>query len=486
MLIGCGPHAKRIYLPALWELRQRGLLNLTLVVDLKSQGPGVRDTLGSKWGGGTELLLVDPFRETMPEALDRHLAQFADANAIGGVIIATEPLVHRAYASWALRNGLSILMDKPISARPDSTSKVSSALGILEDYTFLLAQYRALQQRRETVFIVNSQRRFHAGFQFVEQQIKQVAQLTNCPVTFVQSSHSDGQWRLPSEIVTQDYHPYCFGYGKASHSGYHLFDMLYRFYAAAEIDGKTATTMEIVSSFIQPNGFIQQLADKDYLALFGEDYKSVRKWSDGQLQEIFRDYGEIDLSAIVTLKRHDEAIANLSVNLIHNGFACRTWLEPGSDLYKGNGRVKHEHHNIQQGPFQNIQIHSYQATDKHDKEKGLEDTLGGENHFDIYVFRNPLVAGESGNATVYKLDDILSNSQPDGRPMLGMERAKFQVVDEFVDFLLGRREKVTLKSQIDDHIVPVQLMSGVYQSHIHRMNKRDCMVRSDFGFGGAP
>lgn len=36
----------------------------------------------------------------------------------------------------------------------------------------------------------------------------------------------DTRWRLPAEIVSQDYHPYNQGYGKLSHSGYHCVDMV--------------------------------------------------------------------------------------------------------------------------------------------------------------------------------------------------------------------------------------------------------------------
>jgi hypothetical protein len=37
LLIGCGPHAKRIYLKALKDLQSKYALNLKLVVELKSK-----------------------------------------------------------------------------------------------------------------------------------------------------------------------------------------------------------------------------------------------------------------------------------------------------------------------------------------------------------------------------------------------------------------------------------------------------------------
>ncbi|VAW74527.1 hypothetical protein MNBD_GAMMA12-217 [hydrothermal vent metagenome] len=482
IIIGCGPHARRIYLPAIKKLMENLSLQLTLVIDLKSKESLVRAVVVEQWKMESEMWFIDPFDEIMPEELDHKLSSFVLEKGVTGVIIATEPLVHRTYAEWALRNQLNVLIDKPISARTDSTTKISSADGIMEDYHLLFEQYQKLQQKKQTVFIVNSQRRYHSGFQFVEQQLKEIGKRTNCPITFIQSYHSDGQWRFPSEIVTQDYHPYCLGYGKASHSGYHIFDTLYRLYKSAGIQNKIADSMEIVSSFVQPNGFIKQFSESDYVSLFGDRYNAVKQWNDDQLQGIYQDYGEIDLSAVVTLLKDEEAIANLSINLIHNGYACRTWLEPGEDLYKGNGRVKHENYNIQQGPFQNIQIHSYQATDKHDELNGLEDSLGGKNHFDIYVFRNPLVDGTSGSPKVYKLTEVFSGEEMSTQSMLVMEHAKHQVVEEFVEYLLGKKEKSSLRSQIEDHIVPVQLMSGIYRSHILRRNKSPCVVNSDFGF----
>lgn len=485
MLIGCGPHAKRVYLPALRELS--GAIDLMLVIDLKCKESDVRSAAtASKWERNLspELHFIDPFAGAMPEELDHYLSSFVAANGINGVIIATEPLVHRTYAEWALRNGLNILIDKPITARADSTNKMSSAVGIMDDYLVLLEHYRALQRKKETIFTVNSQRRFHAGFRFVEEQLREVGEKTNCPVTFIHSYHCDGQWRFPSEIVTQDYHPYHSGYGKASHSGYHIFDMLYRMYVAPDVKDKAAESMEIVSSFIQPTGFIRQLSEADYHSLFGENYFQERKWTDDQLQDICREFGEIDLSTVVTLKRENEAIANLSINLIHNGFARRTWLQPGADLYKGNGRVKHENHNIQQGPFQNIQIHSYQANDKHDDTQGHEDTLGGKNHFDIYVFRNPIISGSNDSLRVYKYHEVASDEAQGVESSLVMERTKYQVVEEFVHYLIGRKHKSAVRSQIEDHLVPVQLMSGIYRSHVLRRSQMPCLVEVPFGGAG--
>lgn len=476
ILIGCGPHAKRVYLPAINKINH---IKLELIVDLKSQESIIQASLTNF--EKTQLHLTEPFKNDVPADLSNFLSKFVQEKGISGVIIATEPLVHKAYANWAIQNGLNILMDKPITTRANVVSDISNSEGILDDYLEILENYRLLQNKKETIFIINSHRRFHAGFEFVKEKIREIGEKTNCPITFIQAYHCDGQWRLPNEIIHQEYHPYCLGYGKASHSGYHIFDTIYQFYKSSGVEEKFADSMEIVSSFIKPNGFFTQFNEKDYLKIFGTNYNLVNPYSDEKLKELCINFGEIDISAIITLKKNKEAIANFNVNLIHNGFAGRTWITPGEDLYKGNGRIKHESYNIQQGPFQNIQIHAYQATDKHDENKGVEDYLGGKNHFDIYVFRNPLLADNLKQPQVYSYKDITNSENSNNESIITMEWVKFKVVQEFADYLVGNIEKESMHSQIEDHVIPVQIMSGIYTSNIIKEKDGSNIVKLAWG-----
>ena len=150
-------------------------------------------------------------------------------------------------------------------------------------------------------------------------------------------------------------------------------------------------------------------------------------------------------------------------------------------MYKGNGRIKHESYNIQQGPFQNIQIHAYQATDKHDENNGNEDYLGGKNHFEIYVFRNPLVADKSKQPSVYSYKDIADIGCSNTESTITMEMVKFEVVKEFADYLIGIRKKEAVNSQIEDHVIPVQIMSGIYSSNILKQKEGSNIVKLPWG-----
>lgn len=472
--IGFGPHAKRVYSPALEELKSKFDVNLSLVVDLKEKEEDVRSYFKYK-KHLPEFLFIEPFEGELPADVENYLTDYINLNNINAVIISTEPLTHYVYAKWALKNNLHILMDKPISTNKNVISDINQARKVEEDYLDLLNHYLELQKSKDTAFVINAQRRFHSGYQTVVDLLTEIVKETNCPVTSIQSMHCDGQWRLPCEIVSQNYHPYNTGYGKASHSGYHIFDAVYQFYRVSKHTNKVANEMEVYSSMFQPNGFLQQINEDDYEKYFGEEYFDVKKYSDKELSSIFPKYGEIDLSAVVRLLKDGVCVGNISINLLHNGFGMRNWMVPAQDLYKGNGRVKHEYHNIQQGPFQNIQIHSYQSKDKHDVNTAVDDELGGNNHFDIHVFRNERMLGHGKPLEIIRMSDLKKKQNIEDNKLV-VEQIKYKVVEEFLSFISGGIGKDKLTSNIEDHLMPVQIMSSVYQSHNKYINKENPLV----------
>jgi len=125
------------------------------------------------------------------------------------------------------------------------------------------------------------------------------------------------------------------------------------------------------------------------------------------------------------------------------------------------GRVKHQQFIIQQGPFQCIQIHNYQSKDQHDVDNSNEFDVGGNNHFDIYVFRNVGMYGEGKAFTKISALDLEQQADTAG---LIIENAKYRVIAEFIEFILGRITLDDVKSNIGTHEVPVKMISGVCQS----------------------
>lgn len=456
LLIGCGPHAKRVYVPAIKNLEKRNIAKLCAVVELEEAKNLTRDYFGTD---KVKQLYVErtPSEYELAAETSKALDKIVAEEGINAVIIATEPLAHMQYALWATKNKLHILMDKPISTHTNVANDLTQATKIAHDF-------KLLQELRDPskAFIINAQRRYHPGFQLVRDRIAEIAQRFAIPITNMQTTHCDGQWRLPEEIITQAYHPYNSGYGKVSHSGYHLIDILSSYTDTSYSKSrKNFDKYGVFTSFIKPTGLLDQQRRSDYLKVFGDKYNKVSNHSDEQLRTAFKNFGEVDSTSLITLYKNNEPICNISLNLMHNGFARRSWILPGQDLYKGNGRVKHEYHNIEQGPYQNIQIHSYQSKDKHDVNTADDYKVGGNNHFDIYIYRNSDVVGGKP-LEIITAEELKGKTDFEGK--LITETVKHNVVNEFIEIVLGTRQVKDTESDLSTHGLSATLMSLIYQS----------------------
>lgn len=152
------------------------------------------------------MILLEPFTSNMPDHVAYQLNEAVYRLKISVVINSTEHLAYKAYGLWALKRGLNVIMDKPISTRCGSCSEIDSAYGIAQDFLGLLEEYKRLQKQKQTIFLINSHRRYHPGMKYVFELIREAQVATGCPVTNVSSIHCDGMWRMPAEIIEQSYH----------------------------------------------------------------------------------------------------------------------------------------------------------------------------------------------------------------------------------------------------------------------------------------
>lgn len=461
LLIGVGPHARRIYVPALFKFAAEFPVRLVAAVDLKRQKDTIDKYLQDQ-SYGLEMLYLDSFDTAVgiPDHTRAELDALVKKFDIQGVVISTEPTAHKIYAEWALGNELHILMDKPISARKAISVDSGQASSLIDDYNDLMGLYKAHQNGKQTLFSINVQRRYDHGFDKVKELIAETTQKFNVPITSMQIMHADGSWRFPKEILTQESHGLSDGFGKIAHSGYHLFDMAWQLYKTSSVPGKQPDGLEIFSSAFNPTGLDVSINEDDYIRYFGDDFERTGL-SRQQYLDTIADYGEVDSFNIIRLMKQGVNICNISVNLLHSSFSRRSWAVPNADFYKGNGRVKHQQFIIQQGPFQSIQIHNYQSKDSHDVDNSNEFGIGGNNHFDIYVFRNVGMYGEGEAFTRISSQDLEQQADMSG---LTIENAKYRITREFIDFMLGNITLEDVKSNIDTHEVPVKIMSGVCQS----------------------
>jgi hypothetical protein len=468
LLVGIGPHAKRTYIKHLAALKKENRGELVAAVDIIPNQQKIEEYAATAMPD-TELVFVPMFRQSMPQSVALQLAEVVERHGVDCVIIASEPEAHKSYGLWAIRLGLNVIMDKPITTRRDAVNDINEAAGISDDFNELLAAYTELQAKRDTFFLINSHRRYHPGFYCTNDMVSEIQQKTGCPVTNLVATHCDGLWRLPAEIVDQHYHPFRYGYGKLSHSGYHFLDTTYRFMRAGWSPGRRPDQIEVVSTFLMPNGVMESMNREEHRKIFGDAYDAATGYSDEELYKLMKNMGEYDAMIQFTFKNKGEVIATAHINLLHTGFSRRSWLDHGSspDLYKGVGRVKHETHEIRSGPFQTIVIQSRQANDKHDRSKPSTAELGSDNHFEVQTWRNCDVLGEDEPLKVYAAGD-LDRRYNVKLPGIYSENVKRGILWEALDYLHGKKGLDELSSNLPDHSLPAHFMSAAYVSHVRR------------------
>lgn len=466
LLIGAGPHAEKVYLPWLKNHGFQYRARLVAIVELNTKLKKTKsliDSLGIK----ATIIGTEKFSDDkLPISLGIKLRKLAVEKNIRAIIISTEPSAHKPYALWALENGISVLIDKPITAQYKSRIKKEAANSLVLDYEELSNAYRKMKEKHsKLIFSVCSQRRYHLGFEKINQYIVDVLDKTNCPITSIQSSHADGQWRLPNELVDIDYHGFKNGYGKASHSGYHFFDLIAQLIKLGVPLEKKPTHGEVYSLLTTPQDYLRQLTVSDYTKFFS-DYKSA--YTQSQLEQLTKNYGEVNVFSLINLTKNFQSICSIQLSLLHNSLSRRSWIKPNmDDLYKSNGRIKHEQHTIQQGPFQSIQLHSYQIqTNIRAEDSQVKDyEIGGRNHLDIFIFRNNKIVGGKAFEKI-SINQIMPNPY---NFELHTQVVKSAILEEFFDYLNDKINRASLKSDLSTHKNSVSLMSAIYSANAQRL-----------------
>ena len=481
LLIGCGYHAQRIYYPVVEKYGATVNARIVCIIDVKEKEQELNSFFEKKGFKIPHVFLLnkkDITYDYLSHLVKEHLNRMVSEHKINAVIIATEPLAHMVYARWALKSNLSVLMDKPVSTKENISTDIQAACEILLDYNELVSSlHKAREKNPRIVFDLMAQRRYHPAFQLIKSLIKEVYDQTHCPVTSIQSFHSDGQWRMPAEIVEQNYHPYNQGYGKCSHSGYHSLDIVPWLMEAAEDERKYIDNVDVYGNFLRPNDFISQITAEDYQNLFS-NYDQHCLYPDRELLRRMENFGEIDTFCSFAFKQGDRTISLATVNLVHNGFAQRNWVTAaGKDLYKGNGRVRHESHYILQGPFQAISFVSYQGKEVDPNNlEGIYD-VGGEYHLDIHVFRNDKMFPKWKNYQKYSVEDLSINAL-ENNSRGHQEDARKNAILDFINQINGTLDKSA--SSLEDHRRGVVLLSGVYQSACLRNGKKNPVINLNF------
>ena len=161
-------------------------------------------------------------------------------------------------------------------------------------------------------------------------------------------------------------------------------------------------------------------------------------------------------------------------NLLHNSFSQRDWPDAsGRDLYKGNGRIRHELHYVVQGPFQTIIYESFQSEEILNKSTN-HSRIGGEYHLDIHVFRNSKFFKDWDSYKKYSFDDF-NVSFLRGYSRGHQEDARRECIKNFLAAVSGN--ETILKSDILDQDNSIKIISSAYLSALNRKECRNPLIK---------
>lgn len=454
LIIGLGQHAKRIYFPSLLQLGDR--VEIAGIIDLHSETEPIERFLDTNNTKPATLFLMNggEHNENIKNA-----TKFVNNLHIDAVIISTPPSSHCVYAGWALKHGYNIIMDKPIHAEPGAAHSQKAARKIHADYIKLLNQLtKAREKNPNIIFEVHAQRRSHPAYRKVKEILQEVYTKTSCPVTYYYAFHNDGQWRMPSELKDLDYHGFKDGTGKASHSGYHFYDLLNwftDFYRKdLDIDGLRITAFP---NF--PDNIMRQVSPAVLKKVFGTEISSDFN---------FEGYGEIDICSTIQLLSKKNVITHAQIDLLHSGISARSWEKiEGRGLYKNNGRLRHEQHYIAMGPFVAVSLTAWQGQPFGVEE--IESTEifepGHEFNLDIKIFRNSKLIGGQSVQTI-SLKNMYTPSFSD-YSRGHQEDARRELIEGFFKAITLHTPTV---SPLETHKLSSKVMSQVYESIASNMS----------------
>ena len=454
-LVGLGPHAKRIYCGFINNLVEKGG-KFEVLIELESKRSMVEIFFKERKVKPCRILYIPDKGQLCPkninEELKIRLNTLISEGLITHAIVATEPKAHKIYIEYFLKNRIPCLTDKPITAPVGLSYNKKASVNLVKDVNDLIN----ISNKYKTPVYVQVQRREHCAYIYIFKLLAEIVKKYRIPITYFNIYHSDGNWSMPPEFYFRENHPYKYGYGKLMHSGYHFVDLI-AWICEINKNIYKDITIETTASFLKPETHYNQInGNKLYDRLFAKKTKLPQNYKFGEIDSYtnFSFYGG---HKIVDSKM----ITKGNLDLLQSGFSRRAWFDLPKDTYKGNGRVRHEYININVGPLFNIQLHSYQSNEIN---KGDVFGVGGEEHLDLYIFRNSdIIGGKS--CEVIDFGKRINNESGNFKGVyFGQnELSRYIIFDKF----LKRKFSDTM---LDNQLLTNKILSSIYESYVTRKN----------------
>lgn len=452
---------KRIYLPTVFSLKEK--YNIWNIVGLDKE-----------WYDASNLLIQYP--DLIVETIWQNdnfywfMDNLSKKYDINTIIISTDPLNHFQYLEWAIKNRINILTDKPLILENDIISSPQSINNLFNKTKYLIDLYKnAKNADNYFQFDIMVQRRFHKWYRLIKDKILEMFELTNTPITYINSFSSDWQRRFPDEIINQDYHPYNQWYWKIWHSWYHTIDIVWWLVDSIRSHKKNVDNIELYTQTTFPKDIIYQFDLSDYKKLFPwikfnyneNAYNSLLTW-----------FWDVDNTISISFKHWNKVQTLASINTLHNWFSQRNWISAEwRDLYKWNWRIRQEFLMIEQWPFQSIFMESFQSYEKNDRDNNL-DINWGKHHFDVYVYRNTAMFPNLKRVEKFSINDFYWHLwECDSHN----QEARKRWIDHFFENIINKRTNTI--SNIQNHELSLSLFNNIYKSINYWFNWKSPFVK---------
>ena len=444
LLIGLGPHAREYHFLIIKSIGKQEDVEISCIIDLVNQKDTLVKYLRSNDYDINKLYLLED-SERNKEYLSRETIQLLDElvvkYSINAIMIATEPKAHKAYAIWAKKVGLKILIDKPISAPIMDIYEAQTAEKIFKDYI----EIKDAGNRNDIVAILAS-RRTHPVIEYVYDYLKNFIELYQVPITHISIYHTEGMWNMPNEYLIRENHPYKYGYGLMLHSGYHFIDLYLHFLKLNNyIEKMNSSKIDFVCSFTTPEDINSVINRKIYNRLLKKDFPEIDSCAD-----IYRNMGEVDAQILCRSSGKEGFITSGVINLLQTSYSTRYRTELPVNTYKENGRTYQEIISIELGHILCIYIYKMSAG------KVLHENIGSDE-FVVKIFRNSnLLGGDTLINKKFNKEVVFEIGEKEHVGTIGMA-ARTKLI---YDWLYGGNQI----SNLESHVNSIRFLAEIYKS----------------------
>jgi hypothetical protein len=419
IVVGFGPHFRERYYPVL----EQNACEIALAIDMQSERSTIMTFLhGRKLIPNNFTFLPEDARNTISEM--RIAAEIGSVMpglaGVTGVLICTEPKVHKPYALWAMRQGLDVFVDKPLTA----FGVPGAATGLYRDFCDLAAT----QKLSDVNVVVSCERRMQIGYRFVFEFLTDFINTHRVPITAIDIHFAGGKWVTPEEYVTMENHPYKYGYGVLLHSGYHFVDLL------AQLCDLNRSICDIDFDFLRLSAFARRPAQ-----LLSSPVRVRNPSNLNEKQNLLRTeaerLGEIDVVAIGEVGNAERPVTLFGLKLLDTSASNRDNWQSLQNPYLEGGRIRQEQVIVHVGHLCSLIVSSDAAPP--------QDDCVSEN-FSITIHRNTAVAGGNRVRRIRRID-LSENGGIAKREILNVKARQ----DQLLSFMEGDNGNSPLCSHRD-------------------------------------